>query len=88
VPSKWLNSLKQEESKHNTAAALRERHNRQPIGPGEKPTTPINPASKTSKTSPENSQMPTKVPSKTSKTSRSDLTEDQHNVSTSWYVRA
>lgn len=50
MTSKWLDDLKQEEGKHNTAAALRGRRKRHPVGPAEKLKTPINPPSKTSKT--------------------------------------
>jgi hypothetical protein len=50
VTSKWMDALKEEVSKHNTAAALRERRNRPSVGPAEKLKTPINLPSKTSKT--------------------------------------
>jgi hypothetical protein len=56
VPGEWLKSLKEEESKHNTASALREGQSLHRIGPAENPKTPINPPSKTSKT-PEADQL-------------------------------
>ena len=49
MPGEWLNSLKEEESKYNTAA-LREARNRRPIGPAAKHKTSKNHPSKTSKT--------------------------------------
>jgi hypothetical protein len=57
VTSKWLDALQEEVSKHNTAAALRERHNRHLIRPVEILKTPINPPSKTSKTPSEAEQL-------------------------------
>ncbi len=71
MASKWLDNLKQEENKHNTAATLREKQNRRSVGPVEKTKTPINPPSKTSKTTKvedeklKTGQIP---PGKTSKT--------------------
>ena len=56
MPGEWLKSLKEEESKHNTASALREGQSLHRIGPAENPKTPINPPSKTSKT-PEADQL-------------------------------
>jgi hypothetical protein len=50
LPGKWLNGLK-EESKHNTAAALREGQSRRPIGPAAKRKTPKNLTDKTDRTS-------------------------------------
>jgi hypothetical protein len=50
VPSKWLNSLKEEESKHTTAG-LREGQSRRPIGPAAKRKTPKTCTDKTDKTS-------------------------------------
>jgi len=74
VPGEWLNSLKEEESKHNTAAALREARSRRPIGPAAKHKTPRNLPSKTSKTPSghriegKNLQTRENPPSKTSET--------------------
>jgi hypothetical protein len=74
VAGEWLGALKQVESKHNTAAALRERQNIRVVGPFEKPETPINPPSKTSNTpigreaGSEKPKTPTSAPSETSKT--------------------
>jgi hypothetical protein len=51
VPGKWLNSLKEEESNHNTTAALREGQSRRLIGSAVKSKTPKTPADKTDKTS-------------------------------------
>jgi hypothetical protein len=51
LPGKWLNGLKEEESKHNTAAALREGQSRRPIGPAAKRKTPKNLTDKTDRTS-------------------------------------
>ena len=48
MPSKWLNRLK-EESKHTTAA-LREGQSHPSLGPPAKLKAPVNPRSKTSKT--------------------------------------
>ena len=50
MPGEWLTALKEEESKHNTAASLHEQRNRHTARPVEKPKTPTNPPSKTSKT--------------------------------------
>jgi hypothetical protein len=50
VPGEWLKSLKEEESKHNTAAALREGQNRHAARPHEKPEPPITRTDKTDKT--------------------------------------
>ena len=78
MASKWLNDLKEEESIHNTAAALRERQNRHPVGPAEKLKTPINPPSETSKTPDrhdvegENLRTRRLAPSETSKTTREE----------------
>jgi hypothetical protein len=54
VSGEWLNSLKEEENKHNTAAALREGQNRRPIGPAAKHKTSKNLADKTDRTHREN----------------------------------
>jgi hypothetical protein len=73
VPGEWLNSLKEEESKHNTAA-LREARSRRPIGPATRHKTPRNPPSETSKTPSghrtegKNLQTRQNPPSKTSET--------------------
>jgi hypothetical protein len=48
VPSKWLETLKEEEVKHNTAP--RDGQNCPAVGPAENPKTPITSPSKTSKT--------------------------------------
>ena len=72
MASRWLDTLK-EESKHATAA-LREGQSRQPIGAPAKPKAPVNPPSKTSKTTngheveAKNLQIPEKPTIKTSKT--------------------
>ncbi len=50
MPSKWLSVLKEEESKHNTTAALRESQNSHGTRPQKKPKTPINATDKTDKT--------------------------------------
>ena len=50
MPSKWLNSLKEEESKHTTAG-LREVQSRRPIGPAAKRKTPKTRTDKTDRTS-------------------------------------
>jgi hypothetical protein len=50
VPGEWLSSLKEEERKHNTAAALREARNRRPIGPAAKHETPKSLTDKTDRT--------------------------------------
>ena len=78
MTSKWLSDLKEEESKHNTAAVLRERQNLRTAGPAENLKTPINPPSKTSNTlierEPEskNPETPISASSKTSKTIEAD----------------
>lgn len=77
MPGEWLNSLKEEESKYNTAA-LREARNRRPIGPAAKHKTLKNHPSKTSKTPSgdriEGKTLQTRqsLPSKTSKTPKAD----------------
>ena len=68
MPGEWLNSLKEEESKHNTAAALREGQSRRPIGPPAKHKTPINRTDKTDKTSREKLPTPITSTDKTDKT--------------------
>jgi hypothetical protein len=67
VPGEWLNSLKEEESKHNTAAALREDRSRRPIGPPAKHKMPKNLTDKTDRTHCEN--LPT-LKTRTDKTDR------------------
>jgi hypothetical protein len=73
VASRWLDTLKEEESKHTTAA-LREGQSRRSIGPRAKPKVRVNPPSKTSKTTngheveDNNLQTPEKLTVKTSKT--------------------
>jgi hypothetical protein len=73
VAGRWLDTLKEEEIKHTTAA-LREGQCRRSIGPPAKPKAPICPPSKTSKTTNEhevedkNLQTPEKLTVKTSKT--------------------
>jgi hypothetical protein len=49
VAGRWLDTLKEEESKR-TSTALREGQSRRPIAPVAKRKTPVNPPSKTSKT--------------------------------------
>jgi hypothetical protein len=74
VAGRWLDSLKEEEIKHTTAA-LGEGQSRRSIGPPAKPKAPICPPSKTSKTTSghqvegKNLQTPEKLTVKTSKTS-------------------
>jgi hypothetical protein len=74
VPGEWLNSLKEEEGKHNTAAALREARVRRPIGPATRHKTSRNPPSETSKTpnghrtKGKNLQTRQNLPSETSET--------------------
>ncbi len=71
MPGKWLEALKEEENKHNTAAALRVEQNPHVVGPAIKPKTPVKSPSKTSKTPSEDSFLPESAqnpPSKTSKT--------------------
>jgi hypothetical protein len=73
VASRWLDTLKEEERKHTTAA-LREGQSRRSIGPHAKPKAPVTPPSKTSKTTngheveDKNLQTPEKLTAKTSKT--------------------
>ena len=50
MPGRWLEALKEEESKHNTAAALRDEVLSERIGGDKKAQTPINTPSKTSNT--------------------------------------
>lgn len=69
MPSKWLSALKEEESKHNTAAALRESQSRHGDRPDEKPKTPINRPDKTDRTPYENLSIPKTSPDKTDRTS-------------------
>ena len=91
MTSKWLSDLKEEEreeSKHNNAAALRERQNRHPVGPVEKTKTPINPPSKTSKTTKaDDEKLKTRPmpPSKTSRTPKTTEAEELGLVAT-WSV--
>jgi hypothetical protein len=69
-----MSALKEQVSKHNTAAALRVNQNTGPIGPAAKQEMPINPPSKTSSTlnkdkiEGENLQTRQMAPSKTSNT--------------------
>jgi hypothetical protein len=71
VPGKWLNSLKEEESKHNTTAALREEQSRRPIGPAVKRKTPKTPTDKTDRTPRKNLPTLKTRTDKTDKTSES-----------------
>ncbi len=72
--NKWLDALKERESKHNTTAALHARPNPGAIRPVTKPETPTNPPSKTSNTTnghrigAKKTETPTNPPSKTSET--------------------
>jgi hypothetical protein len=50
VAGEWLNSLKEEEGGHNTAATPRDGRTPHPVGPAKNPKTPIKPPSKTSNT--------------------------------------
>lgn len=71
MTSKWLDTLREEERKHNTAAALRVKQNPNVVGPAIKAKTPINSPGKTSKTPSEDSFLPESgqnPPGKTSKT--------------------
>ena len=70
MPGKWLNSLK-EETKHTTAAAVREGQSRQPIGPAAKRKTPKNPTDKTDRTHRKNLPTLKTRTDKTDKTSES-----------------
>ncbi len=72
MPSKWLSALKEEESKHNTAAALRESQNSHRTRPHEKSKTPINATDKTDKTIRENLSTLITRPDKTDKTPEAD----------------
>ena len=73
MAGRWLDTLKEEEIKHTTAA-LREGQSRRSIGPPAKPKAPICLPSKTSKTTngheaeDKNLQTPEKLTVKTSKT--------------------
>jgi hypothetical protein len=68
VPGKWLNSLKEEESKHTTAA-LREGQSRRPIGPAAKRKTPKNLPDKSDRTRRQNLPMLKTRADKTDRTS-------------------
>jgi hypothetical protein len=68
VPGKWLNSLKEEESKHTTAA-LREGQSRLPIGPAAKRKTPKNLPDKSDRTRRQNLPMLKTRADKTDRTS-------------------
>ncbi len=72
MASRWLEALKEEENKHNTAAALRGGQNRHGIGPAGKSKTPVIPPSKTSNTLRENPPAPIKRASKTSETTEAE----------------
>jgi hypothetical protein len=71
VHGKWLNSLKEDESKHNTTAALREGQSRRPIGPATKRKTPKTRADKTDRTHRKNLPTLKTRTDKTDKTSES-----------------
>jgi hypothetical protein len=83
MTNRWLDSLKGEESKHNTAATLREGQNRHAVGPAAKLKTPLNRTDKTDKTSlhflhtrqtppDKTDKTPINPPSKTRKTTDAD----------------
>ena len=71
MPGKWLNSLKEEESKHNTTAPLREGQSRRPIGPAVKRKTSETPTDKTDRTPRKNLPTLKTCTDKTDKTSES-----------------
>ena len=71
MPGKWLNSLKEEESKNNTTAASREGQSRRPIGPAVKRKTPKPPTDKTDRTPRKNLPTLKTRTDKTDKTSES-----------------
>jgi hypothetical protein len=78
VPGKWLNSLKDEESKHNATAALREGQSQRPIGPVAKCKTPKNLTDKTDRTHRKN--LPT-LKTRTNKTDKTDKTSEGARLS-------
>jgi hypothetical protein len=82
LPGKWLNSLKEEESKHNTAAALREGQSRRPIGPAAKRKTPKNLTDKTDRTHRKN------LPPLKTRTDKTDRTseDDRLGLIATWSV--
>ena len=82
MPSKWLSALKEEEIKHNTAAALRESQNRRGPQPDEKHKTPIDSPAKTAKTTHGNLSAPIDYPDETDKT----LEAGRFGLIASWSV--
>jgi hypothetical protein len=72
VPGEWLGALKEEESKHNTAAALRVGQNRHAARPDEKPEPPTNRTDKTDKTPRANPPAPVTPTDKTDKTAEAE----------------
>jgi hypothetical protein len=77
MTNKWLAALKGKESKHNTAAALRVRINREVVEPEKKSRTPPSPASKTSKTPSRRLNFSESAKTLTSKTIKT-LSEAEH----------
>ncbi len=71
MPSKWLNSLKEEENRHNTAAALREGQGRRTTGPVGKRKTPKNLTDKSDRTHRK------KLPTLKTRTDKTDKTPER-----------
>jgi hypothetical protein len=70
VPGEWLNSLKEEESKHITAALREGQSRRRPIGPAVKRKKPKNVTDKTDRTHREN------LPTLKTRTDKTDKTSE------------
>ena len=84
MANRWMDTLKEEVSKHNTAAALRVKTKPNASGPAEKPKTPQDPTSKTSKTPSGDKKVSRTSETITSKTSNTLESADRLGLVASW----
>jgi hypothetical protein len=89
VANKWLTALREEESKHNTTAALRERWVTIALPGGEKPQTPKVVTDKTDKIASRyknESEKPEIPKNPTDKTDKNNLEAEQLGLVATWSI--
>lgn len=84
MANRWMDTLKEEVSKHNTAAALRVKTKPGAPGPAAKAKTPQEPTSKTSKTLSEDKKVSRIAETSASKTSNTLEDADHLGLVASW----